>query len=408
MIIREDDVATFECIVTGKPVPEIKWYRGHEEIIPVQGTEITFNPESGHAKLSILKPATEKEEIYRVRAINKFGKAECRANLLVRNVAVISQPEVLYAPKITKPLPACIAEKGRSLTLVAEFEGKPKPEVKWFKNGIEIKPTDKQTVEIQENRTELVIPDMVKKDSGKYEVRIQNTLGEAKSSGSVTVKETDEFTTGDTDKPQAPYFKTPLQPQIANIDEVVIIEATVDSYPMASFQWFYENKPLESTASVKIATKENRSILLIKQMAPQYAGPYTCRAENVAGSVTCTANVNILETTWEESTEINSPTFVKRLSPIRVMDGEGVDFTCILKGKPTPKVQWYHNDKPIEETKGISIIQDTEGICNLAIAEVFPEDAGEYTCQALNPVGEALSTTTLIVDGKNSMRLKFY
>lgn len=43
--------------------------------------------------------------------------------------------------------------------------------------------------------------------------------------------------------------------------------------------------------------------------------------------------------------------------------------------------------------------QDTEGTCKLAIAEVFPEDAGVYSCQAVNPVGEAVCATALVVEG---------
>lgn len=138
---------------------------------------------------------------------------------------------------------------------------------------------------------------------------------------------------------------------------------------------------------------------MVKQVTPVLAGSYTCRAENVGGSVTCTASVNITETIWEEAIELISPTFVKRLSPVRVMDGESVNLTCVVEGRPIPRVEWYHNDQPIKEGKEITIVQDMEGICSLAITEVFPEDAGEYTCRAVNPVGEAVCTSSLVVEG---------
>lgn len=150
---------------------------------------------------------------------------------------------------------------------------------------------------------------------------------------------------------------------------------------------------------MRIVTQENRSILLVKEVKPELAGSYTCRAENVGGSVTCTATVNVTETTWEEATELISLTFVKRLSPVRVMDGESVNLTCVVEGKPTPRVEWYHNNKAIKEGKEITIVQDTEGVCSLAITEVFPEDAGEYTCRAINPVGEAVCVSSLVVEG---------
>lgn len=237
LMVEEDKPATLECIVTGTPAPEVKWYRGEKEVKPKKGTEITFNPETGEAKLTILEPTPEDEKIYRVQAVNKFGRAECRANLLITNAVLVTKPEVMYAPKITKPLPALIAEKGKPLVLTANFESKPTGEVKWFKNGTEIKSTPKQKIEIFENTTELTIPDATKKDSGKYEIRVKNPAGEARSSGSVTVSKQPE----PTDAVQAPRFIEPLQPQIVTEGEVVIMEARVDSYPTASFQWFHND-----------------------------------------------------------------------------------------------------------------------------------------------------------------------
>lgn len=400
LMVQEHQPATLECVVTGTPAPEVKWYRKEKEIKPQKGTEITFNPETGEAKLTIIEPTPEDETIYRVRAVNKFGRAECRANLLISNAAVVAKPAVMHAPRITKPVPALIATKSKPLVLTAEFESTPKPEVKWFKNGVELAPTDNRVITIYENISELTISDVTKKDSGKYEIRVQNPVGEARSSGSVTVRDREEVIDETEDRPKAPWFVKPLRPQIVSVGEVVIMEAVVDSYPTASFQWFHDNKPLESSPAVRIVTKENRSVLLVKEIKPEEAGGYTCRAENVVGSVTCTASVNIMETTWEETTELISPTFVKKLSPVRVMDGESVDLTCTVKGKPTPKIHWYHDDKPIKEGKEITILQDTEGVCSLAITEIFPEDAGEYTCRAVNPVGEAVCTTSLVVEGK--------
>lgn len=242
LMVEEHKPAVLECVVTGKPTPEVKWYRGEKEVKPKKGkTEIIFTPETGESKLTILEPTTEDETIYRVRATNKFGKAECRANLLVSNAPVIFKPEVLRAPKITKPLPALVAQIGKPLSLIAEFESTPKPEVKWFKNGVEIAPTDDTVVNVYENTAELRITETNKKDTGKYEIRVQNPAGEARSSGSVTVKDIKE----DTEAAKAPRFIQPIQPQVVAEGEVVIMETVVESYPVASFQWFHDNRPLQ-------------------------------------------------------------------------------------------------------------------------------------------------------------------
>ena len=78
-----------------------------------------------------------------------------------------------------------------------------------------------------------------------------------------------------------------------------------------------------------MVTADNRSVLIIREVASEHDGIYTCRAENVAGSVTCTATLNVVPTTeWEDVEELVSPTFVKKLANVRVMDGEEVHFTC--------------------------------------------------------------------------------
>lgn len=38
-------------------------------------------------------------------------------------------------------------------------------------------------------------------------------------------------------------------------------------------------------------------------------------------------------------------------------------------------------------------------MCKLAINEVFPEDEGQYACEAVNAVGEAVCAISLLVEG---------
>lgn len=66
-----------------------------------------------------------------------------------------------------------------------------------------------------------------------------------------------------------------------------------------------------------------------------------------------------------------------------------------------------HKGQPIKEAKDVVIYQDTEGVCKLAISEVFPEDAGDYTCRAINRIGEAICATSLIVEGNSSLSFNY-
>jgi len=80
---------------------------------------------------------------------------------------------------------------------------------------------------------------------------------------------------------------------------------------------------------MRVVTADNHSVLIIREVASEHDGTYTCRAENVAGSVTCTATLNVVPATeWEDVAELVSPTFVRKLANVRVMDGEEIHFTC--------------------------------------------------------------------------------
>ena len=75
--------------------------------------------------------------------------------------------------------------------------------------------------------------------------------------------------------------------------------------------------------------------------------------------------------------------------------------TCRLMGSPSPVVTWFKNT--IEITAGPDIrltYQPDSGACSMEILEVFPDDAGEIVCRAVNQFGEAMTSATLIVQGR--------
>jgi titin len=394
-IVEEKAAAVLQCKVVGKPTPNVKWFKDNKEVVPSATRQITYNPQSGVATLELLEPTPEDEKVFTVKADNKFGQAQCRANLIISKAVIVTQPMVMEAPRIIKPVKAVLARPEEEVVLEAKFEGIPAPEIKWYKNNKEIKPGEDYDIKVQEKQTVLKINKKVKKKGGKYEVHAVNPKGEVRSSGTVTVTQTI------TEEAQPPQFIQPINPQYATVGEVVILEAEVESFPAASFQWFQKMTPIISTPEMKIVSEENRSTLIMTDVTPEQAGTITCRAENAVGSVTCTASLNVVEETeWEETRELEYPRFIKPLIPIRVMDGEKVTFQCVVTGKPIPKVQWYHNDLPVKEAKDVVISQSSEGVCMLAIAEVFPENAGVYTCKAVNKVGEAVCKSSLIVEGR--------
>lgn len=193
---------------------------------------------------------------------------------------------------------------------------------------------------------------------------------------------------------QSPVFKKHLKPKPIYSEKPAILQASVQANPEASFQWFKNDQPLEPGKDLKVNSENNRSVLVLKQAEE---GEFTVRAENVYGSVTSTAYFQLVEGVDEVAPEFAVPL----PSVVNLMDGDEVTLQCQLKGipGPTPEVSWLHNGiEIVEKVKEIQILQTEEGLCQLRIAEVFPEDSGEYVCRVGNSVGEDLTKANVSVE----------
>ena len=70
---------------------------------------------------------------------------------------------------------------------------------------------------------------------------------------------------------------------------------------------------------------------------------------------------------------------------------------CVPGGAEQYDVLWLHNEKEIKPSKDFEY-KSSGQTHSLIIQEIFPEDAGSYTCEAFNDVGECFSTCSLVVE----------
>lgn len=90
------------------------------------------------------------------------------------------------------------------------------------------------------------------------------------------------------------------------------------------------------------------------------------------------------------------PKVVSHLESRFVKDGESVTLACRIIGAAKFDVVWLHNNKEIKPSKDFQYTSEAN-IHKLQVAEIFPEDAGTYTCEAFNDAGESFSTCTINV-----------
>lgn len=75
-----------------------------------------------------------------------------------------------------------------------------------------------------------------------------------------------------------------------------------------------------------------------------------------------------------------------------------MQFECQVEGTPRPQITWFRQTAIIKPSQDFQMYYDDDNVATLIIREVFPEDAGTFTCVAKNAAGFASSTTELIVE----------
>ncbi|XP_042888253.1 titin-like isoform X7 [Penaeus japonicus] len=390
--VKHGEKVVLETSVRGLPTPRVIWYHLDKEVVPSPEFVQEHDATSGRVVLTIKEVFIDDKGLYRCLAVNEFGRDETAGYVTVEDIEVLEKCELRQAPRITLPLQPKILKKHSSLDLLARYEAFPPPTVKWYHQGKELKPSRDYLIETIEDETSLHVEEVFEDDYGEYEVRIFNEAGEARTVASVLITQPLEVV-----EMEPPMFIKPLHPQIVPEGEVAILEAEVTAKPEAEFKWYRHGQEIthDEELEVQITSDNNKSSLVLGELFEDDSGDYTVTAQNPVGRASSTATL-LVEGEGDEEAE--PPAFDPPLTPIRVMDGEEVRFRCKVTGKPMPKLTWLQNGRPIAHHREVRLTQTPDGKAGLQILEVFPEDAGDYTCIARNKAGEARSTANLAVE----------
>lgn len=323
---------------------------------------------------------------FAIEATNLHGKA-------ISKIVCTDAPNS-DAPKILNPLSAQVVKTNSTLKLCINYSGTPLPTIEWRRNGKSLDTGGDTKIETSPNKSStLVVKMMDRNKGGKYEAVVTNKFGEARSTASILVcdlKETPDII--------APRFIEPLHPTLVRCGDVVILQAVVHSIPNCKFQWTCHGKPVMLSNNLRIVTHDNKSILIVRQFKKAHEGVYSCRAENVGGSVTSTASVRI-RTVKDMSQQLFSPRFTTPL-PLYLVFGpnDAMRLKCVVMAEPTPTVQWLFNGNEIHPNNDVEIVQDTSGTCLLNIRSA-DGCSGEYTCYAKNECGHSITTSQVLAEG---------
>ncbi|KAK6051664.1 immunoglobulin I-set domain protein, partial [Cooperia oncophora] len=108
--------------------------------------------------------------------------------------------------------------------------------------------------------------------------------------------------------------------------------------------------------------------------------------------------MEVSESLTESSNAVGQqiPRFTKTLQDCHTVVGRSAQFKCIVSGMPPPEVAWYVDGDVIQSSREYEIVYE-DGVCILRINEALAEDEGEYSCEAKNSAGKAVTKCYLKV-----------
>ncbi|SPP75623.1 blast:Neogenin [Drosophila guanche] len=169
--VREGDTVTLDCVANGVPKPQIKWLRN--------GEELDLNDLD--SRFSII--GTGSLQISSAEDIDS-GNYQCRASNTVDSLDAQATVQVQVPPKFIQAPRDKTAHEKEELELECAIRGKPKPIIRWLKNGDLITPNDYMQLVADHN---LRILGLLHSDAGMFQCVGTNAAGSVQAAARLRV-----------------------------------------------------------------------------------------------------------------------------------------------------------------------------------------------------------------------------
>ncbi|KAJ8034675.1 Hemicentin-1 [Holothuria leucospilota] len=374
--LHEGDPAVFLCNATGHPPPQLEW---HKTFFPED--PVTFYTNSTHPVVTVnTGPDYAWSELsFTSVQMSDHGLYECRANQLstvsksrLFEVVIYARPAItsLHSSEVTVLL-------GNPYTFICNATGFPKPELTWYKNGLEVMTNSRFVMApgvLHIIRTE-------GPDSGVYSCHASNSVGQVDSS------QTNFFV-------QGLYF-TKQPPALVHLnlgDSITFNCSAAGSQYAIVIEWFKNSVKIRDTCASPDSGNchlfTNGSDLHIVNIKKKDIANYTCVAKE-RGMVLEPHTIR----TKTQLLILQAPRFEKLIPETIEGSYQGqLVIECKVSGVPQPSVHWFRDGFEVSNDNHRKVSGG-----NLTFLRVDSNDRGLYICVAENKVGEIRQQTNITV-----------
>ncbi|CAL8088024.1 unnamed protein product [Calicophoron daubneyi] len=362
--VKVGEPVTFESKVLGEPLPQVHWEHDGTPI-PITGLQrvhVSDTPPS-HT-LTILATQPEDAGEYRCVAVNPFGTDVNSTRLTVERPV----PHTV-SPRFVVPLPhgQVKVNEGEPVQLEVQFEGVPRPDIKWLRNGQPFRPTPEWKVITEEYYSRLECREVFQSDSAEWTVQATSPSGHAKTETQLVVVPVVPAPEAQITSP--PVFRRRVQSHLkVPLHHTATLQCTVSGTPEPTLRWFHNG--VEFQPHLITAPQEEPSAkqeLLVDRATHSYTlyirdlnafdvGEIMVRAENELGVTMCTS---VLELDIIEG-QLVGPRFVRQLPErLEVRPGDTARLECEVESQPPVGFRWYVNGLQLDRTtKEYQVLED--------------------------------------------------
>ncbi|XP_006730990.2 hemicentin-1 [Leptonychotes weddellii] len=366
--VKEKQSVILTCEVTGNPVPEITWHKDGQLL----QEDDTHHIMSGGRFLKITNAQVSHTGRYACLASNTAGDKSRSFSL---NVLV--SPTIAGVDSDGGPEDVTVILNSPT-SLVCEAYSYPPATITWFKDGTPLE--SNQNIRILPGGRTLQILNAQEDNAGRYSCIATNEAGEMIKHYEVKVYIPPIINKGDLLGPGL----SPKEVKI-KVNNTLTLECEAYAIPSASLSWYKDGQPLKSDDHVIIAASGHT--LQIKEAQISDTGRYTCVASNIAGEDELDFDVNIqvppsFQKLWEMGNMLDSGRSGEAKD---VIINNPISLYCETNAAPPPTLTWYKDGHPLTSSDRVLILP---GGRVLQIPRAKVEDAGRYTCVAVNEAGE--------------------
>ncbi|XP_020658047.3 protein sidekick-1 isoform X2 [Pogona vitticeps] len=356
--------------ITSNPRPQVTWFRDGHKIIPSSRIAITLQNQ-----LVILATSSADAGSYYVQAVNeKNGENKTSPFIHLSVTSADSTSTTMDPVIIIPPRNTSVIAGSNEAIMECVANGRPseKLSIAWKRNGIKI------ATGVSSFGRRLTISNPTSADIGMYicEAQLKDSAIEperAKAFLSIL---------------EPPYFTTEPESRIlAEVEKSVNIQCQGMGVPLPNLVWYKDAMPVHKLLNPRYKILVNGS-LQIQGLKPDDSGIFQCFARNEVGEMQTHTFLDVTNV---------APVFSKPPADTVVTEGMSAVLRCDVLGAPKPAIAWKKGDQ-ILASGSVQIprffLLESGG---LQITPVFLQDAGNYTCCAVNAEGTLNASAALTV-----------